>query len=410
MSNGEVIVFDIRLNEQQLAFQQLAREFAQNEIKPLALELEGKPKWEDRIPWDVLKKGSQLGFRTFVLQEENGGAGASDHLTACLVAEELAAADIGTAYYFMLTARRARDWFELRMTKEQRDYFLPKFLNDDTYFTTVAIHEPDTDLGFDYYTETPENARFKTRAVEQADGSWVIHGAKNFQTVGYLAKLIVTMAQTKDGPRAFLVEGDSPGLVRHPMTKIGRRIGDNAEIFYDNVRVPKGRIMAPPPAGRTDIGTHVTIASLTLGLGRAALEETIKYTQERVSGGKPIVQHQAVGLFLADMATNLEAARRLIYTAAWAKDHPEAFADGSTAWQPYELMALAFTGTAVQRLTEQGMELFGGMGVVSGMPIEKYVRDALIQKHISFPFPTRFKIAEALTGYKRKIPPHVGAN
>jgi alkylation response protein AidB-like acyl-CoA dehydrogenase len=403
-------MFDIRLSEEQRAYQQLAREFAENEIKPRALELDRKPNWEERIPWEALKKGSQLGFRTFVLQEENGGAGASDHLTACLVAEELAAADIGTAYYFMLTARRARDWFELRMTKEQRDYFLPKFLSDDTYFTTVAIHEPDTDLGFDYYTETPENVRFKTRAVEQPDGSWILNGAKNFQTVGYLAKLIVTIAQTDAGPRSFLVEGDSPGLVRHPMSKIGRRVGDNAEIFYDDVRVPKGRILAPPPPGRTDMGTHVTIAALTLGLGRAALEETLKYTQERVSGGKPIIRHQAVGLFLADMATNLEAARRLIWTAAWAKDHPEAFADGAAEWQPYEMMATAFTGTAVQRLTEQGMELFGGMGVVQGMPIEKYVRDALVQKHISFPFPTRFRLTEALVGYKRKVTPFLGSN
>jgi alkylation response protein AidB-like acyl-CoA dehydrogenase len=110
------------------------------------------------------------------------------------------------------------------------------------------------------------------------------------------------------------------------------------------------------------------------------------------------------------MAMNLEAARRLIWTAAWVKDHPEAIADGSVEDRPYELMALAFTGTAVQRLTEQGMELFGGMGVIAGMPIEKYVRDALIQKHISFPFPSRFKITEALTGYKRKIPPFIGAN
>ena len=403
-------MFDIRLSEEQRAYQKLAREFAENEIKPHALELDKKPNWEDRIPWETLKKGSQLGFRTFALQEDNGGAGASDHLTACLVAEELAAADIGTAYYFMLTARRARDWFEVRMTKEQRDYFLPRFVNDDLYFTTVAIHEPDTDLGFDYYTETPENVRFKTRATEQPDGSWVINGAKNFQTVGYLAKLLVVMAQTNAGPKAFLVEGDSPGLVRHPMSKIGRRVGDNAEIFFDDVRVPKGRILGPAPAGRTDLGTHVTIAALTLGLGRAALEETLKYTQERISGGKPIIRHQGVGLFLADMATNLEAARRLIWTAAWAKDHPEAFADGSAEWQPYELMATAFAGTAVQRLTEQGMELFGGMGVIQGMPIEKYVRDALVQKHISFPFPSRFKITEALAGYKRKIPPFVGVN
>ena len=398
-------MFDIRLNDEQRAFRQLAREFAEKEIKPIALELDSRPNWEDRIPWDVLRRGSQLGFRTFVLQEENGGAGASDHLTACLVAEELAAADIGTAYYFMLTARRARDWFELRMTQEQRDYFLPRFLEDDTYFTTVAIHEPDTDLGFDYYTETPADVAFRTRAVEQPDGSWVINGAKNFQTVGYLAKLLVVIAQTDDGPRAFLVEGDSPGLVRRPMSKIGRRVGDNAEIFFDEVTVPKGRILGPPAPGRTDMGTLVTIAALTLGLGRAALEETIKYTQERVAGGKPIAQHQAVGLELAEMATNLEAARRLIWAAAWAKDHPEAFEDGSAEYQPYEYMATVFTGNAVQRLTEQGMALFGGMGVISGMPIEKYVRDAHIQKHISFQVPLKFRITETLTGYKRKINP-----
>src|SRR4029079_15211308 len=310
-------MFDVRLSDEQREFQKLARDFAQKELKPKAMPLDREPGWEKRVPWDLLKKGSALGFRTFVLSEENGGSGRSDQLTFCLVAEELAAAEIGTAYYFMLTARRARDWFELRMTPEQRAYFLPKFLKDERFFRTVATHEPDTDLGYDYYTETPESAKFKTRAVEQPDGSWVINGAKNFQTVGYLSKLIVTMAQTKDGPRAFLVEGDSPGLVRHPMTKIGRRVEETAEICYDTVRVPKGRIMGPPPPGRTDIGTHVTIAALTLGLGRAALEETIKYTQERVSGGKRIVEHQGVGLILADMAMNLEAARRLIYTAAW---------------------------------------------------------------------------------------------
>jgi alkylation response protein AidB-like acyl-CoA dehydrogenase len=221
-------MFDVRLTEEQQAFQQMARKFAQEEIKPLAIELDQKPTWEERVPWDLLRKGSQLGFRTFVLSEENGGAGASDHLTACLVAEELAAGDTGTAYYFMLTARRARDWFEIRATPEQREYFVPKFLADDTYFTTIAIHEPDTDLGFDYFTETPENARFRTRATEQPDGSWVINGAKNFQTVGYLAKLLVVMAHTDSGPQAFLVEGDSPGLKRHPMSKIGRRVGQGA--------------------------------------------------------------------------------------------------------------------------------------------------------------------------------------
>ena len=143
-------------------------------------------------------------------------------------------------------------------------------------------------------------------------------------------------------------------------------------------------------------------------VARAAYECALDYAKQWVQGGGPIIQHQAVGLYIADMAMNLEAARRLIWTAAWAKDHPEAFADGSADVQPYEMMATAFTGTAVQRLTEQGLELFGGMGVVQGMPIEKYVRDAIVQKHISFPFPSRYKITEALAGYKRKVQPFLG--
>ena len=403
-------MFDIRLSAEQREFQKLARDFAQKELKPKAMPLDREPEWEKRVPRDLLKKGSQLGFRTFVLSEENGGSGMSDHLTSAIVAEELAAGEIGTAYYFMLTARRARDWFELRMTPGQRAYFLPKFLKDDLFFTTVAIHEPDTDFGFDYFTETPESARFKTRATKQPDGSWVINGAKNFQTVGYLAKLLVTMAQTPEGPKAFLVEGDSPGLVRRPLSKLGRRVGDNAEIFFDDVKVPKDFVLGPAPKGRTDMGTHCVIAGLTLGLGRAALEETLKYTQERTSGGKLIIQHQAVGLYLADMAMNLEAGRRMLWTAAWLKDHPEAIESGEVENLPYEHMALAFIGTAVQRLTEQGIELFGGMGIVQGMPIEKYVRDALIQKHISFPFWTRFRITEQLAGFKRKVPPFIGVN
>jgi acyl-CoA dehydrogenase len=403
-------MFDVRLTEEQKAFRDLAREFAQNEIKEKALELDRKPTWEERVPWDLLKKGSQLGFRTFVLSEENGGAGVTDHLTSCLVAEELGAGDIGTAYYFMLPARRARDWYELRMTPEQRAYFLPKYLEDDTYFTTVAIHEPDTDLGFDYHTETPPTAQFRTRAVEQKDGSWLINGAKNFQTIGYVAKMLVVMAQTETGPQAFLVEGNSPGLVRHPMSKIGRRVGDNAEIFFDNVRVPKGRILPPAQKGRTDLGTTLEIAAMTLGVGRAAYEETLKYVRERRAGGKFLVQHQGVALKLAEMAMKIETSRAIIHKACFLKDTPDAIADGSVEDAPFEHIAGAYTGQAMAEVCTEAMELWGGMGVIQGMPIEKYVRDSLVQRHISFPFPARFKIMEHYTGFKRQLSPLLGAS
>src|SRR3954468_9511723 len=121
-------MFDIRLSEEQREFRDLARKFAQEEIKPNAMALDREPNWEKRVPWDLLKKGSQLGFRTFVLKEENGGSGASDHLTSCLVAEELAAGELGTAYYFMLTGRRARDWFQLRIAPGQRGNLVPTLL------------------------------------------------------------------------------------------------------------------------------------------------------------------------------------------------------------------------------------------------------------------------------------------
>ena len=120
-----------------------------------------------------------------------------------------------------------------------------------------------------------------------------------------------------------------------------------------------------------------------------------------------VIREELAGTFFT---MNLEAARRLIWTAAWVKDHPEAVEDGSVENLPYEHMATAFTGTAVQRLTEQALELFGGAGVIQGMPIEKYVRDAHVQKHVSFPYPTRFKLTEALAGFKRKVPPFHGGD
>jgi alkylation response protein AidB-like acyl-CoA dehydrogenase len=113
-----------RLSQEQREFRDLARKCAQEEIKPRAMALDREPEWEKRIPWDLLKKGSQLGFRTFVLQEENGGSGMSDHLTSCLVAEELAAGELGTAYYFMprntFATRTCRSTFRFRSHRDSK--------------------------------------------------------------------------------------------------------------------------------------------------------------------------------------------------------------------------------------------------------------------------------------------------
>jgi acyl-CoA dehydrogenase len=147
---------------------------------------------------------------------------------------------------------------------------------------------------------------------------------------------------------------------------------------------------------------------MTLGLGRAALESTVEYIKNRRAGGKYIIQHQGAGLIIANAAMNLEAARNMIWKAAWAKDNGEEMLSSGVDEMPYEHMAGAFTGEVVHRVCIDCMELFGGMGVIQGMEIEKYVRDSLVQKHISFPFPARFKIAEHVAGFERKRRPLLG--
>ncbi|MDZ7893827.1 MAG: acyl-CoA dehydrogenase family protein [Sphingobium sp.] len=124
---------------------------------------------------------------------------------------------------------------------------------------------------------------------------------------------------------------------------------------------------------------------------------------ERVTGGKTLVKHQATALALADMATALEAARLLVWKAAWAKDHPEAAEHGHDP-RLLELMAAMNVGDAVHTIIVKAMELFGGAGVITGMPIEKYARDSFVQLHVSFPTSNRLRIAESLVGFERRVP------
>ena len=154
-------MFDIRLSDEQREFQNLARKFAQKRSSPRRCRSTASPTGRSASR-GTAEAGLAARLPDLRADAKRTAARACPTTSPpCLVAEELAAGELGTAYYFMLTARRARDWFELRMTPEQKAYFLPKFLDDDLYFTTVAIHEPDTDVGFDYFTETPDNVRLE---------------------------------------------------------------------------------------------------------------------------------------------------------------------------------------------------------------------------------------------------------
>ena len=405
-------MFNLHLTSEQRAIRDTVRDFVKHEIKPIALERERLEDFDARFPWDVLEKASRMGLRTLMLSEAAGGAGA-DNLTACIVIEELAVGDVGIAATLGQTLALAHVWFDRAMTAEQRERFLPQFLADDRYHLATAGHEPDTDLGWNYYQPNVPGASYKTTAVRDGN-DWIINGVKNFITSAPIAKLIAVHVRTGSaqagtlGMSTLLVPGDTPGLTIREHDKVGRRLGSNGELVFENCRVPAGNLVGEE--GKSTLMGSVKspgramprFQSMNLGIGRAAYEAALEYARLRVQGGRAIIEHQAVGLTLANMAIGLEAARSLIWQAAWASDHPEAYADGSLPELPLQTIAKIVTSETVQRVALEAAQIFGGMGVMRELPMQKYVRDALIFLHSENTNDVaRLRIAEDLAGYRR---------
>lgn len=405
-------MYNLHLSPEQKQIRETVREFVAREVKPIALERDRIEDFDRRFPWEVLDKASQLGLRTMALSPEHGGAGA-DNLTCCIVAEELAVGDVGVAATISQTATLARVWFERVMTREQRERFLPQFLADHRFHLAFAGHEPDTDLGWRYHRPPVPGATYRTTAVRQRDGDWVINGVKNFITNAPIAKLIAVQARTisrtgESGVSTLLVPRETPGLSIREHDKVGRRLGSNGEIVFQDCRVPAENLLgeegkSPFLGGAAALGRRIPrFQAMNLGIGRAAYEAALEYAKLRVQGGRPIIEHQAVGLALADMAIRLEVARTMIWHVAWASDHPEAYADGSLPDLPLQIMTKVFVSEAVQQVCLEAAQIFGGMGVMRELPAQKYVRDALIFLHSeSTNSVARLRIAEALAGYRR---------
>ena len=406
-------MFDLHLTPEQLEIRETVRDFVQREIKPIALARDRLENFDERFPWEVLDKASQMGLRTLALSEEAGGTGA-DNLTSCIVTEELAVGDVGIAATLGQTSALAHVWFDRAMTPEQRARFLPQFLADDRFHLATAGHEPDTDLGWRYHRPNVPNASYKTTAVRESNGDWVINGVKNFITSAPIAKLIAVHVRTGSresgaaGMSSLLVPHDAPGLTIREHDKVGRRLGSNGELVFQDCRVPAKNLLGEE--GKSTLMGSVKspgraiprFQAMNLGIGRAAYEAALEYAKLRVQGGRPIIEHQSVGLVLANMAIGLEAARSLIWQAAWASDHQDAYADGSLPELPLQTIAKVVTSETVQRVALDAAQIFGGMGVMRELPMQKYVRDALIFLHSENSNDVaRMRIAEDLAGYTR---------
>jgi butyryl-CoA dehydrogenase len=402
-------MYDLRLNPEQLEIRDTVRDFVAQEVKPSALDPTRLEAQTRPLLTGALDKAAQLGLRTLALSEEAGGVGA-DHLTCCIVTEELAVGDPDIAAVLAQTSTLAPALFDRLMTPQQRERFLPAFLADDRYHLALAQHEPgrDATLGINYHRAETGDRSCKTAAL-RADDGWVINGRKERVANAPIARLFVVEVNTGTGGAGMLlVPSDTPGL---RVTESGHGVrwqhGACGDVELADCRVPLDNLLGAEAQGPlAEAGHRITQdAALNLGIGRAAYEAALDYAQLRVQGGRRIIEHQAIGAKLAEIAIRLEVARAAIWQAAWVCDHPDAVADRSLPDLPLASIARAFASEAIYRAAKDAAECFGAMGVMRDMPLQQYVHDALVCLHSGASTgEAKLRIAEALAGYRRPAP------
>jgi butyryl-CoA dehydrogenase len=287
------------------------------------------------------------------------------------------------------------------MTAAQRDRFGAPFLEDDDYHLALACREPgdDSALGINYHRPAPE-MRLSTTAT-RSGSDFIINGAKDCVANAPIARLIAVEAQTDKGAALFLVPRDTPGLAVSPQPEPRWYHGSCGQLALKDCKVPAENLLSL--GGGSDNGRGIPLAqALNLGIGRAAYEAALEYAQLRVQGGRPIAEHQAIGTKLAEIAIRLDVARTAVWRAAWAADHPTAFADRSLPDLPLTTIAKVFTAEAVYRAAKDAAECFGAMGVMRDMPLQKYIHDAMICLHTGDGnSDDKLRIAEALLSHRR---------
>jgi short-chain 2-methylacyl-CoA dehydrogenase len=362
---------DFDLTQEQLRWRDLAREYAQAQIKPRAEHLDR----EAIFPYDIMADLSDLGLVGVGLPEEYEGSG-GDFISYCLVIEELARADTGVA--ITVEAHNTLGCFMLAKwgTEAQRRRFLPDLASGRKLWAFGLTEESaGTDAGG---TQT---------TAELVDGHWVINGSKRYITssgTDITAGITVT-ARTGTRPdgkpelSAILVPQDTPGYTRGPAyEKLGWRTSDQHPLYFKDCRVPEDHLLGQRGAGfrmfleALDNG-RVAVGALAVGLAQACLDEAVPFAKKRVQFGKPIGEFQAIQLKLAEMAMEVELARTMVLKAAWLRDQGRPFSREAS-------MAKVYASETAKRAADQAAQIHGGEGFMWGSPVARYWRQVKINE------------------------------
>lgn len=357
---------NFKLTEEHLMIQQVARDFAQNELLPGVIERDENKKF----PLEQVKKMGELGFMGMMVGPKYGGSGL-DTISYVLVMEELSKVDASASVIMSVNNSLVCWGLEKYGSEEQKQKWLPQLASGKIH-GAFCLSEPEA--GSDATSQ-------KTTAIDKGD-HYLVNGVKNWITNGGTADFYIVIAQTHpekkhQGINALIMTKDMPGFKVGPKEdKLGIRASDTHSLFFTDVKVPKENRLGEEGFGfkyamKTLAGGRIGIAAQALGIASGAYELALKYSKERKSFGTEICNHQAIAFKLADMYVNIEAARHLCMKAAADKDNGESY-DLSSA------MAKLFASQTAMDSTIEAVQIHGGNGYVKEYHVERLMRDAKI--------------------------------
>ncbi|MBI4290865.1 MAG: acyl-CoA dehydrogenase [Betaproteobacteria bacterium] len=363
------------LSEDQVAIQAMAKEFAEGEIRPLAEKLDRSPDPIQDFPWTLVRKGSGLGLRTVALPQEYGGL-ELDYRTQLVLIDELGYPDVACARIFSQNWKLCAEIADCG-TKEQKRKFLSQFIEDETFLLagTPPASQPESD-------DALSTGERKISATRKGD-HYHLNGTARFASFGPVAKLLLVEARSGAGAKEaslFLVPTDTPGVsVAAFEDTVGSRIDLKGLLVFKDAKLPVANLLGGKE-GRTFSDAfiaagNIEVSAHAMALARAALDATTAYANERIQGGRRIIEHQAVALSLADMYIALQAGRSVLWRAAWELDHGRVDRALTTSCK-------LFCTEAAINIARNAVELFGGSGVMRELPLQKYFRDALVLAHL----------------------------
>jgi alkylation response protein AidB-like acyl-CoA dehydrogenase len=359
---------DYELSDEQKQLKKTLHEFGEEEIKPVATEYDV----EERYPYDVMEKAAKNGLLGAGIPLEFGGAG-YDTLDISIMIEELFAADPGIGFCLTASAFGSEAIVEFG-TDEQKEKYLPPIAEGEIVMG-AAISEPDT--GSDVSSVST--------SAELSNGEWVINGNKMWISNGTVGDYFVVLCQTDpeaegryNGFSQILIEADRAGFSADKISgKLGIRASDTAELMFDDVHVPEENLIGTRGMGFLQVmqffdETRTGVAAQAVGIARGAAERALEYSQQREQFGQPIGNFQAVQHKLAEMFTNIEAARNLTYKSAWSVSNKD------EQLTQLASMAKEYASRVAVDVANEAVQIHGGSGYVNDFDVERFYRDAKI--------------------------------